>query len=84
MFAFDQKVSYTKNGVTVHANIRSALETFYPQSTLNKYGNGSSGPAVRGYKVRGPIVQANGLLYMCRGEVAMGLGYVAADELSPL
>lgn len=53
----------------------------WPNSTVTKYGGGTMGQAVWGYKVRGPIVQADGSFYRVRGEIAPGIGFVPAADL---
>jgi len=75
------KVRFTKNGTTVEGTTLENLSVFYPDSTVTKYGNGTMGRAVRGYRVRSPIVQQDGSLYTVRGRVVDGIGYVAADDL---
>lgn len=77
-----QKVHYIQNGVACEGSIVDGTETvFYPDSTVTKYGNGSRGRAVRGYRVRGPIVSKDGQIYKVRGQMAPGIGYIATSEL---
>ena len=76
------KVRYSRHGVEVEGMILSGPEWFYPDSTVNKYGQGSMGQAVRSYRVRGPIVFANGSIYtLPNGGDAPGIYYVPCNEV---
>jgi len=77
MFRNNDLVKVTKNGVTVNGRISGERTTFYPDSTVNKYGSGKMGRTAVGYKVHMPIIREDGTLYTDRvGNPFMGLGYV--------
>jgi hypothetical protein len=76
-------VAYLDKGQEVNGTIVKGRQCFYPQSTVTKYGNGSLGPIAYGYKIRGPIIQADGSFYMVRGEVAHGIKFVDERDVLP-
>lgn len=83
-FTRNQAVIVSTNGITVEGTIADGkLSPFYPDSTVTKYGNGSSGRTAWGYQVRSPIVREDGTLYTDRnGRPLMGLGYVEVANLA--
>lgn len=78
MFQNNDKVKIARKGQMLDGTIASGrtwadLDPSYCDSQEVNHKAGRMG---WGYKVRAPIVRADGSLYMVRGEVAMGLSYV--------